>query len=140
MRYMTVNMPKDYSYSLDVVTSEVYYSSTNFKTTITQILTSIDDTTAKRILGEYLKVDDIKHLVDVKKLAALILWLKYVVELKVDDISLFEDPPFIEIDIDECDWEEWDIIAKSVKRELLSEGLEDIAERVAIVCPRALRG
>ena len=140
MKYFTVNVNKDYSYSSDVMTSEIYYSLTNPKTTIRQILTSIDDTTAERILSEYLEVNDIKELVSVKELASLILWLKYVVELKVIDVSLFEDPPFIEIDIDECGWEEWGVIAKSVKRELVNEGLEDLAEKVALVCPRALKG
>ncbi|BDC17437.1 hypothetical protein [Acidianus sp. HS-5] len=75
-------------------------------------------------MKEYLLVDDIKDLADAKKLASLILWLKRI-ELKVVDVSLFEEPRFI----DDCDWEEWSRIAKRVKEELINEGMEDIAKQ-----------
>ena len=140
MKYFTVNENKGYSSSLDVMTSESYYSLTDPKVNIRQILAFIDEATAESVISEYIGADDVKGLVNVKELSSLILWLKYVVELKVTDVSLFEDPPFIEIDIDGCGWEEWGVIAKDVKGELINEGLGDLAEKVALVCPKALKG
>lgn len=139
MKYLTVNTHKEYSSSLDIVSSEVHYSSTSFMANISQILVSIDNAIVNNILGNYLKVNEIKDLIDVRKLTALLIWLKYVIGLKIIDVTIFKNPPFIEIDIDECGWEEWDIIARSVKSELINESLEDVAERVAIICPKALR-
>ncbi|WP_054837005.1 hypothetical protein [Metallosphaera hakonensis] len=82
---------------------EASYSLVSFNIyRINQILVNINCNDAKDILSEYLDVEDIKDLIDVKRLASLILWLKYI-GLKVLDVSLFEEPYFIEIDIDDCD-------------------------------------
>lgn len=90
-------------------------------------------------------VDTIKRLrfLDLGKLASLIIWLTNVLELKVTSINLVEDletgqPQFIGIYIEDCGWDEWKILSRTVKKQLVSEGFDDVAGRVALVCKQAL--
>ena len=90
-------------------------------------------------------IDAIKRLrfLDLGKLASLIIWLTNVLELRVTSINLVEDletgqPQFIGIYIEDCGWGEWKILSRTVKKQLVSEGFDDVAERVALVCKQAL--
>lgn len=102
------------------------------------------------ILKQYIKTDEVidaierLRFLDLEKLASLIIWLTNVLELKVTSIDLVEDletgqPQFIGIYIEDCDWDEWKILSRTVKRQLVSEGFSDVAGRVAIVCKQALK-
>lgn len=102
------------------------------------------------ILKRYTKtneiIDVIKKLkfLDLGKLASLIIWLTSVLELKVASINLVEDletgqPQFIGVYIEDCGWDEWKILSRTVKKQLISEGLDDVAGRVALVCKQALK-
>jgi len=91
-------------------------------------------------------VDAIDKLgfLDIKKLAALIVWITSTVGFRVFGISLVEDletgrPQFIGVHLEDCGWEEWKDLSRIVKTQLISEGLEDVAGRVAIVCRQALK-
>jgi len=90
-------------------------------------------------------IDAIKRLrfLDLGKLASLIIWLTNVLELRVTSINLVEDletgqPQFIGIYIEDCGWDEWKILSRTVKKQLVSEGFDDVAGRVALVCKQAL--
>jgi len=81
---------------------------------------------------------------DLRKLASLLIWLSNIRGYKVVDISPVEDPEsnetlFIGIYIGNCGWEEWRALSKLVKKQLIDEGFDDIARRVAIVCTKALQ-
>lgn len=102
------------------------------------------------ILKQYIKTDEVidaierLRFLDLEKLASLIIWLTNVLELKVTSIDLVEDletgqPQFIGIYIEDCDWDEWKILSRTIKRQLVSEGFSDVAGRVAIVCKQALK-
>ncbi|HIP65162.1 MAG TPA: hypothetical protein EYH08_01360 [Pyrodictium sp.] len=102
------------------------------------------------ILKQYIKTDEVidaierLRFLDLEKLASQIIWLTNVLELKVTSIDLVEDletgqPQFIGIYIEDCDWDEWKILSRTVKRQLVSEGFSDVAGRVAIVCKQALK-
>lgn len=102
------------------------------------------------ILKQYIKTDEVidaierLRFLDLEKLASLIIWLTNVLELKVTSINLVEDletrqPQFIGIYIEDCDWDEWKILSRTIKRQLVSEGFSDVAGRVAIVCKQALK-
>jgi len=91
-------------------------------------------------------IDAIKRLrfLDLGELASLIIWITNVLELKVTSIDLVEDletgqPQFIGIYIEDCGWDEWKILSRAVKKQLVSEGFDDVAGRVALVCKQALR-
>ena len=82
-------------------------------------------------------------MVNIRELAALLEWLTKVLKLKVIDIDIIYEieenvPQFVGIFIKDCDWEEWGIISKTVKSELVKEGFKDLAGRIVIVCPEAL--
>ena len=100
----------------------------------------LDGATVREVLGKYLRPEEVEDLVDPKELAALILWLEHVLELKVIDVAVSREFSFVEVDIDDCGWEEWRAIAKEVKGELVNEGLERLAGKVALVCPKGLKG
>ena len=102
------------------------------------------------ILKQYIKTDEVidaierLRFLDLEKLASQIIWLTNVLELKVTSIDLVEDletgqPQFIGIYIEDCDWDEWKILSRTIKRQLVSEGFSDVAGRVAIVCKQALK-
>lgn len=102
------------------------------------------------ILKRYTETDEVIDVIgklkilDLRKLASLIIWLTYVLELKVTGIGLVENletgqPQFIGIYIEDCDWDEWKILSKIVKKRLVNEGFDDIAGRVALICKQALR-
>lgn len=102
------------------------------------------------ILQRYTKtskvIDVIKKLkfLDLRKLTSIVTWLTSVLELKVSSIDLVEDletgqPQFIGIHIEDCDWDEWKILSRTVKKQLINEGFDDIAGRVALVCKQALK-
>jgi len=91
-------------------------------------------------------IDAIKRLrfLDLGKLASLVIWLTNVLELKVTNINLVEDLEtgqlqFIGIYIEDCGWDEWKILSRTVKKQLVSEGFDDVAGRVALVCKQALK-
>jgi len=91
-------------------------------------------------------IDAIKRLrfLDLGKLASLIIWLTNVLGLRVASINLVEDletgqPQFIGVYIEDCGWDEWKILSRTVKKQLVSEGFDDVAGRVALVCKQALR-
>jgi len=84
------------------------------------------------------------ELVDLWKLASLLLWIVNIQGYRVGDISLAEDPEtgelqFVSVYIDNCGWREWKRLSKSVKEHLVEEGFSDIAGRVALVCRKALQ-
>jgi len=102
------------------------------------------------MLKQYTKTEEVidaikkSGFLDLKKLASLIIWLIDVQKHKVASIDLVEDletgqPLFISIYIEECDWDTWRILSKTVKKQLISEDFNDVAGRVALVCKQALR-
>jgi len=100
----------------------------------------------KQYTGNEEVINAIKRsgFLDLEKLASLIIWLIDVQKHKVASIDLVEDletgqPLFISIYIEECDWDTWRILSKTVKKQLVSEGFNDVAGRVALVCKQALR-
>ena len=109
--------------------------------------TSKEDVLA--ILKQYIKTNEVINTIkklkflDLGKLASLIIWLTNVLNLKVTSINLIEDletgrPQFIGIYIEECGWDEWKILSKTVKKQLVNEGLNDVARQVALICRQAL--
>ncbi len=97
-------------------------------------------------IGAGKAVDAIRRLglLDPVKLASLVVWLTDVLGLRVTSVELVEDletgqPQFIGIYIDDCGWDEWKILSRTVKKQLVSEGFDDVAGRVALVCRQAFR-
>jgi len=81
---------------------------------------------------------------DLRRLASLLIWLSNMRGYKIVDISPVEDPEsnktlFIGIYIGNCGWEEWKALSKHVKKQLGDEGFDDVAQRVAIICTKALQ-
>jgi len=94
--------------------------------------------------SEVIDVIERTEFLDLKRLASTVLWLTSSLELRVSGISLVEDletgePQFIEVYIDDCGWDEWKILSRAVKKQLISEGFDDVAGRVALVCKQALK-
>jgi len=87
----------------------------------------------------------VKHgFLDLRKLASLVVWLTNTLELKVSDISFAQDLEtgellFVEIYIEDCGWDEWKLLSRIVKKQLVSEGFDDVAGRVALVCWEGLK-
>jgi len=91
-----------------------------------------------------LKYIDEINFVNLKELTALMLWLKTYTEYNVKEIGIAEDietnqPMFICIYIENCGWEEWKKVSKNIKKQLIDEGFDEIAERVALICMEALQ-
>lgn len=89
-------------------------------------------------------VGTIQRLLDIRGLAALVIWIKFTVGLRVSGIDVVEDlergvPMFIALYLEDCGWEDWKILSRAVKRQLIEEGFEDIAGRVSIVCKQAFK-
>ncbi|MHA1593423.1 MAG: hypothetical protein ACTSXX_01645 [Candidatus Baldrarchaeia archaeon] len=120
---------------------------------LTNILRSIrllSDSQIDNILLQYASekvLNYVKRLkyVDIRALAALLIWIseryhaygRPLLDVMVDvETGEFQ---FLEVVLPECDWESWKRIAREVKEEMKKAGLVDMASRVAIVCPRALR-
>jgi hypothetical protein len=91
---------------------------------------------------EAVKAIEASGLLDLAKLASLIIWLAGPLSLRVDGLGLVVDvetgePQFIAVYIGDCGWDEWKVISRTVKEHLVGEGFSDIAGRVALVCSRA---
>jgi hypothetical protein len=85
-------------------------------------------------------IDELSGFVDLSRLAAMLAWLEGSLEgYRLESFTLLIDPEFNEpltvaIHIGGCDFEEWEIIVKSIKQKLLEEGFNDLAGKVTIVC------
>ena len=80
-----------------------------------------------------------------RRLAGLLLWLEEQLGTRVRELEAVVDPEtgelaFIGIHLEGCGWEEWRVLAKSVKKALREEGFVDLARRVVLVCTEALEG
>lgn len=102
------------------------------------------------ILKQYIKTSKVINAIgkfeflDLRKLTSIVVWLTSILKLRVSGIGLVEDletgqPQFIGIYIEDCDWNEWKILSRTVKKQLISEGFDDVAGRVALVCKQAFR-
>ena len=129
-----VILEKDYAYS----------GIRNIRT----IYNKIADEDVLQILEQYAKaelIDAIKRLglLDIKKLGSLIVWLTRMLGLRVSGVDLVEEPEtgqpqFIAVYIEDCGWDEWRRLSRQVKKQLVDEGLDDVAGKVALVCSEAL--
>jgi hypothetical protein len=107
----------------------------------------IDKKEALEILKTYIDkdcVNSISNFIDLRGLASIVLWLINTFPINISSISITEDvespqPLFVEIRINNCDWEEWKYLAKYTKDTLKREGLGDIAGKVVLVCNQAMQ-
>jgi len=107
----------------------------------------IDKKEALEILKTYTDkdcVNRISNFIDLKGLASIVLWLTNTYGINISSIGVTEDvefsqPLFVEICINNCDWEQWKYIAKYTKDTLNREGLGDIAGKVVLVCNQAMQ-
>jgi len=105
----------------------------------------IDEKEALEILKTYIDKDSVNRIsnfIDLRGLVSTVLWLSNTFPINISSISITEDvessqPLFVEIHIDNCDWEEWKYLAKYTKDTLNREGLGDIAGKVVLVCNQA---
>jgi len=84
------------------------------------------------------------EFLDIRKLAMLVVWINSSLNVNVSSIGIVDDPEmgetqFIAVYLNECGWEEWKVLSKTIKSQLVSEGFSDVAGRVAIVCSQALQ-
>jgi hypothetical protein len=122
-------------------TTETYSNS------IRSIFNMIDEKEALEILKTYIdkdSVNSISNFIDLRGLASIVLWLINTFPINISSISITEDvessqPLFVEIRIDNCDWEKWKYLAKHTKDTLNREGLGDIAGKVVLVCNQAMQ-
>jgi len=126
-------------------TTETYSNS------IRSIFNMIDKKEALEILETYIDKDcmnRISNFIDLRGLASTVLWLiikfQNTFQINISSISIIEDvessqPLFVEIRINNCDWEEWKYLAKYTKDTLNKEGLGDIAGKVVLVCNQAMQ-
>lgn len=111
------------------------------------VMKALKEEEISALLGLYFggAADAVKRLdVDPRKLASLMLWLMDTLRLKISGADIVEDPEtgepqFIEVYVEDCGWDEWKILSRTVKEHLVGEGFDDIAGRVALVCRKALR-
>ena len=110
-------------------------------------LKALKEEDVSNLLKKYIKtsreIDAVRELLDLRRLASLILWLTGTLKLEVSSVDLVEDletgqPMFLGVYIKGCGWDEWKAISRSVKERLVSEGFSDVAGRVALVCEEAL--
>jgi len=107
----------------------------------------IEKEEALKVLKNYVNEDclnKIGNFVDLRGLASIVLWLTKEFSVDVSSISVVEDmessqPLFVEIGINDCDWEEWIYLAKYTKDTLKREGLGDITGKVVLVCNKAIQ-
>lgn len=97
-------------------------------------------------IGASEAIDAIKRLefLDLRKLISMVIWLTTVLKFRVSSIDLVEDletrqPQFVGVYIEDCDWDDWKILSRAIKKQLNSEGFEDIARQVALICKQALK-
>ena len=85
-------------------------------------------------------IDELSGFVDLSQLAAMLVWLERSLEgYRLESFTLLKDPEFNEpltvaIHIGGCGLEEWEMIERSIKQELLEEGFSDLVVKVTIVC------
>ena len=102
---------------------------------------------ALEVLKNYTDKDcltKIGDFVDLRGLASIVLWLTKELSVNISNISIVEDvessqPLFVEIGINDCNWEEWIYLAKYTKDTLKREGLGDITGKVVLVCNKAIQ-
>jgi len=147
-----------YSHALVLSTDHTGTSIVDHVPTIHSILNALqdlDDEEVLDILERYLidlnresmlslKLISRSVFTDLKRLASLLIWLSNIRGYKIVDVSPVEDPEsnetlFIGIYIGNCGWEEWRVLSKLVKKQLVDEGFDDVARRVAIICTKALQ-
>ena len=122
------------------------YDSINIKS-IRRLYNKISEEDALIVLKYYTEteiIDAIRKLgfLDLRKLASLIIWLTKR-GLQISRLGLVEEPEtgqpqFIAVYIEGCGWDEWRRLSRQVKKQLVDEGLDDVAGRVALVCSQAL--
>lgn len=140
-----VSMARVYSISISTTISTTirgYYRTLNL---LGRILgSSIGTIIVMRFLRNAQLLKSIAEIVgDLDALAALLLWLSTYTRYPITSIDVMQiedDGGFITIILRGCGWEEWDRLAKSVKKRLVEDGFETVARRVLIVCRDALRG
>jgi len=147
-----------YSHALVLSTDHTGTSIVDHVPTIHSILNALQDLDDEKVLATLrryltdlnqesvlsLKLISKSVPANLRRLASLLIWLSNVRGYKIVDISPVEDPEsneilFIGIYIDNCGWEEWRALSKLVKKQLIDEGFDDIAQRVAIICTKALQ-
>ena len=102
---------------------------------------------ALKVLKNYVDEDcltKIGNFVDLRSLASVVLWLTKEFSVDISSISVVEDvessqPLFVEIGINDCDWEKWVYLAKYTKDTLKREGLGDITGKVVLVCDKSIQ-
>jgi len=146
-----------YSHTLVLSTEHIGTSIVDHVPTIHSILNALQDLGDEEVLATLrrylidlnqesvlsLKLISRSVFTDLRRLASLLIWLSNICGYKVVDVSPVEDPEsneilFIGIYIGNCGWEEWRVLSKLVKKQLVDEGFDDIAQRVAIICTKAL--
>ena len=116
-----------------------------YSNSIHSIFNMIDEKEALEILKTYIDKDSVNRIsnfIDLRGLVSTVLWLINTFPINISSISIAEDvessqPLFVEIRIDNCDWEKWKYLAKYTKDTLNKEGLGDIAGKVVLVCNQA---
>jgi len=107
----------------------------------------IDKEEALKVLKNYVDEDclsKVGNFVDLRSLASVVLWLTKEFSVGISSISVVEDvetsqPLFVEIGINDCDWEKWIYLAKYTKDTLKREGLGDITGKVVLVCDKSIQ-
>jgi hypothetical protein len=88
-------------------------------------------------------VRELSGFVDLNQLAQLLLKLEEW-GFRLEGFTLIKDPEFNEpltvaIHVEGCGLEEWEAVARDIKRRLTDEGLGDLLGRVTVVCIDAFR-
>ena len=83
-----------------------------------------------------------QKFLSIRKLAALILWIKYTLKFRVTNIDLVEDLEtgklqFVTIHIEDCDQKGF--FLKTIKEQLINEKFEDVTAKVVMVCEQAFQ-
>jgi len=139
--------PTQISISFEYIPDNITTTAETYSNSIRSIFNMIDKKEALEILKTYIdkdSVNSISNFIDLRSLASIVLWLSNTFPINISSISITEDvessqPLFIEIRIDNCDWEEWKYLAKYTKDTLNREGLGDIAGKVVLVCNQAMQ-
>lgn len=140
--------PTQISISSKYIQDNVTTTAETYSNSIRSFYNMVDEKEAIEILKPYIDKDctrKISNFVDLRGLVSIVLWLiNRFPEIDIASISVTEDvessqPLFVEIRINNCDWEEWKYLAKHTKDTLNREGLGDIAGKVVLVCNRAMQ-
>jgi|GEM_PF-1064845 len=135
------------SISSKYIPDNITTTTETYSNSIRSIFNMIDEKEALEILKTYIDkdcVNRISNFIDLRGLASIVLWLINTFPINISSISITEDvessqPLFVEIRINNCDWEEWKYLAKYTKDTLNREGLGDIAGKVVLVCNQAMQ-